>query len=38
MGSGGNIYVFDMGKSIKIVDLAENDMTCWKKFLKKTLK
>lgn len=23
MGSGGNIYVFDMGKSIKIVDLAE---------------
>jgi FlaA1/EpsC-like NDP-sugar epimerase len=23
MGNGGNIYVFDMGKSIKIVDLAE---------------
>jgi FlaA1/EpsC-like NDP-sugar epimerase len=23
MGNGGNIYVFDMGKSIKIVDLAD---------------
>lgn len=23
MGTGGNIYVFDMGKSIKIVDLAD---------------
>jgi FlaA1/EpsC-like NDP-sugar epimerase len=23
MGTGGHIYVFDMGKSIKIVDLAE---------------
>jgi FlaA1/EpsC-like NDP-sugar epimerase len=23
IGNGGNIYVFDMGKSIKIVDLAE---------------
>jgi FlaA1/EpsC-like NDP-sugar epimerase len=23
MGTGGNIYVFDMGKSIKIVDLAK---------------
>src|SRR5690606_23274648 len=23
MGNGGEIYVFDMGKSVKIVDLAE---------------
>ena len=29
MGNGGEIFIFDMGESVKIIDLAKNDSAKW---------
>ena len=29
LAEGGDVFVLDMGKPVKIIDLAENDLSKW---------